>query len=115
MRNITDLLDQYTEVWFWIREEYHDHFYKELMNMNAVFLNGDHVTRDSIRHCMGVHKDKTVGYVSNLVWYNTFSSSTAPIKVDYGRYIEDNDDFILLKSNIQPIDVTELLRGKKNG
>lgn len=112
MRSILDLFHQQEEVWFWIEEKYQDRFFDELMNMNAIFLNGDPVTRETIRHCMGVHNDKTVGYVSNLVWYKTFSSPTAPVKVDYGKYIEAKDDYVFSKSNIQPLDVTKLLGGK---
>ena len=112
MQNIVELLNQHEEVWFWIEEKYQDHFFEELIDMNAIFLNGTPVTREKIKHCMAVHNDKTVGYVSNLVWYKTFSSPTAPIKVDYGKYICDKDEYVFLKSNLQPIDVAELVGGK---
>ena len=115
MRKIIELLQQYEEVWFWIDKEYQDQFFKELIDLNVIFTNGAPVARGAIRHCMGVDNKKTVGYLSNMVWFNSFSHGNPPLKVNYGKYINGEDDYVFLKSNIQPIDIDELMEGRNNG
>lgn len=110
-RDISKLLSQYKEVWFWIDEEYQDRFFNDLIDMKVIFISGDPVTRDAIRHCMGVDNAGTVGYVSNLIWYNTFSNGNPPVKINYGKYISGEDDYIFSKPNIMPIDVNGLWGG----
>ena len=108
MRNIQELLLKHENVWFYISESYHERFYNELLHNGAKFMNGSEITPESIGHIVGVHADWTVGCVSNLVWYNAFSVTTAPLKVDYGKYISDNEDYVIIKPNIIPLGFEKL-------
>lgn len=108
MRNIQELLLKHENVWFYISEAYHERFYNELVANNARFMNGAEITPESIGHIVGVHADWTVGCVSNLVWYNTFFSPTAPLKVDYEKYAKGNEDYVIIKPNIIPLGFEKL-------
>lgn len=99
MRSIKELIDQHEDVWFWIEKKYQDHFYNDLAGMKAVFMNGNPVTKGSITHYMSVYHDKIVRYVSDLVWHKTAGS--APLKVDYGKFIEEREDYVITESDIR--------------
>ena len=108
MRKIQDLLVNYENVWFYISEASHEKFYNELLANDARFMNGSKITPESIGHIVGVHADWTVGCVSNLVWYNTFSATSAPLKVDYEKYAKGNKDYVIIKPNIIPLGFEKL-------
>jgi len=93
LRDIKELIVQYGDIWFWIEEAYYNDFYNDLIRLNAVFMDGKPITTDSIRRCMGVNQDMVVRYVTFLVWCK--SSSGSPIKIDYRKYIEGQEDYIL--------------------
>lgn len=103
MPGIDKLLEQHGDVWFWVDKNYRTRFYSELSGMEARFANGEAVTPEGIGHCMGVHRNKSVGYVSNMVWYNTFFSPAAPVKVDYRKYTEGREDYMLAEPNLRPV------------
>lgn len=103
MRTIKELLLRHENVWFYISEEYLDRFYDELIDNDARFINGSKITRESIGHIMGVHDDWTIGYVSNLVWYQTFFVPSAPLKLDYGKYLTGKCDYLITEPNIIPL------------
>lgn len=107
-RKITSLINDNTEVWFYIEDEYMQLFFNELCEIGARFLNGEEITKDSIKTMMGVSRDKTVGYVSNLVWYNTFFTENPAIKVFYGKYKEGSEDYIIKEPNIVPLNQAEI-------
>lgn len=102
MNCVRKLLKQHETVWFRIDGAEQTEFYKDLTDLGAVFLNGAPVTRDAIGCRMGVHRNGTVGYVSNLVWYMTFSSPTAPVKVDYGK-LRAGEPFLITEPDIRPL------------
>ena len=107
MKKILDLLKKYDEVWFWINEDVQEQFYAELNQIGAMFLNGKPILLEDIRHCMGISKDFSVGYISNLVWSKTFSSGTTAIKVNYKKYVSGEEDYIYTKPNTYPISIEE--------
>ena len=103
MRKISELLQAYGRVWFYIADEYAEEFCAELCEFGARFQNGDAVTADNIGNIMGVHADGVVGYVSYMIWYNTFSVKDAPVKVDYAKYHTGQSDFVFTEPNIVPL------------
>jgi len=112
MRSIENLLKEQGHVWFYVTEEWHQEFYDELVSLEMRFMSGENITPKSISVLMGISNDGTVGYVSHLVWYNSFfSPSATPTKVDYGKYHCGADDYFIIKPNITPInwnDVAEI-------
>lgn len=102
-RSIADLLQEHGRVWFYITDACIDDFYSELYEFGGHFQNGDAVTRDNIGNIMGVHSDGTVGHISNMIWYNTFSVKDAPIKVDYAKYRSGVDGYVFTEPNIVPM------------
>ena len=109
MRSIEMLLKQHEDVWFYVTDEWKQDFYKELMSLEARFISGDIIALESISTLMGIGRNRTVGYISNLVWYNSFfSSSSTPIKVDYGKYHSGDDDYLITKPNITPVDWNDI-------
>lgn len=103
MNNISDLLQAHGRVWFYISDEYKETFYSELCALGAHFQNGNTVTEDLIGNIMAVHADGTVGYVSYMIWYNTFSVHDAPVKVDYAKYRTGQSDYVLSVPNVVPL------------
>ncbi len=103
MRNISDLLREHGRVWFYITDAYKEAFCSELCAYGAHFRNGDAVTADAIGNLMGVSADGTVGHISYMIWYSTFSVQDAPIKVDYAAYRSERSDYVLTEPNIVPL------------
>ena len=73
-------------MWFYIPDEWKECFYNEITQVGAKFMDGSEITKESIGTLMGIGKDKTVGYISNLVWYNTFFTDNAAVKVYYDKW-----------------------------
>ena len=104
MRSIEMLLKQHEDVWFYVTDEWKQDFYKELMSLEARFISGDIIALESISTLMGIGRNRTVGYISNLVWYKSFfSSSSTPIKVDYGKYHSGDEEYLITNPNITPV------------
>jgi len=107
-RSIATLLKKYDELWFYISDDYKEIFHKEIVALNAKFISGNDVDIKDIQTLMGINKGKEVGYISNLVWYNSFNSTKSEIiKVNYEKYHEGNDEYQIVKPNIMPIDFNE--------
>ena len=102
-RTITALLNNNERVWFYISNDWKKLFYDEIVQYGAKFMNGTEITKDSIGTLMGIGRDKTVGYISNYVWYNSFYSDNSIIKVYYDKYKAGREDFIVTEPNITPI------------
>lgn len=109
MRSIENLLKEQEHIWFYVTEEWQQKFYNELVSLKMRFMSGEKITRKSISVIMGISNDGTVGYVSHLVWYNSFfSPSCTPTKVDYGKYHSGTDDYLIRKPNITPVNWSDV-------
>ena len=102
MKEIRSLLNEYDNIWFYVSEQYQDQFYNELKLMDAHFLNGSKLAPESIGNIVGVHSDGTIGCVSYFVWYNSFFSTSTPIKIDYEKFCVGKDDYVITVPNILP-------------
>lgn len=53
---------------------------------------------------MGVGRDGTTGYISNMVWYHSFfSSAEMYTRVDYGKYRSGAEGYLITVPNIHPV------------
>ena len=95
MRRISELLEANGRIWFFIDDSYKDRFYDELIQMGARFANGEPVERGAISRFMGVGADKSVGHVSAMVWFRSFSHPGIPVKVDYENYTRGEEEYII--------------------
>ena len=108
MNSIRELLDIHNRIWFWIEEDYKITFYEEIVSLGVTFINGDVVSLESIRHCMGIDRtEMKVGYVSNLVWFHSFGMDDSPLKVNYRRFREGENPYMISDVNIIPLLVDE--------
>ena len=107
-RTIESLFEDNDRVWFYIPDEWKECFYNEITQVGAKFMDGSDITKDSIGTLMGIGKDKSVGYISNLVWYNTFFTDNAAVKVYYDKFKDASDDYLITEPNIKPLDIEEL-------
>lgn len=104
MRKMKDLFTENERVWFYITSEWQQDFYEELISLKARFMNGEQIQEGSIGSMMGVGRDGTTGYISNLVWYYSFfSSGDVFVKVDYGKYRSGAGDFLIMIPNVRPV------------
>lgn len=101
MRKMKNLFTENERVWFYITSEWQQDFYEELISLKARFMNGEQIHADSFGIMMGVGRDGTTGYISNLVWYYSFfSSADMYTRVDYGKYRSGADDYLITVPNI---------------
>lgn len=104
MRSMEILLKEQGHVRFYVTDGWKQDFYEELMSLGARIISGDNITLESISTFMGIDRNRTVGYISKLVWYKSFfSSSSTTIKVDYGKYRSGDDEYLITKPNITPV------------
>lgn len=109
MRSIEMLLKEYEDVRFYVTDEWKQDFYEQLMSLGAGFNSGNDITLESINTLMGVNRNRTVGYISNLVWYKSFfSQAPTIIKVDYGKYRSGDDEYLITKPNITPVNLDDI-------
>lgn len=101
------LLKQYSRVWFYIPEECRAAFAEELRSMHIPMMDGRELRTGDVGLLMGV--SDRAGYLSNLVWYCSFEKSDSPIKVHYGRYRAGEEDCVIKKPNILPVDLSKLV------
>ena len=102
-RTITALLNNNERVWFYIPNDWKTKFFDEIVQYGAKFMDGTEITKDSIGTLMGMGVDKTIGYISNCVWYNSFYIEKSIIKVYYDKYKLGREDFIVSEPNIAPV------------
>ena len=109
MRSIEILLNEHKDVWFYVTDVWRRDFYKELVSLGAKFVSGDNITLETIGTLMGIDRNRIVGYVSNLVWYNSFFSQiSTTIKVDYGKYRRGDDEYLITRANISPLNWNDI-------
>ena len=96
MRKIDELFLEHERIWFYVGEEWKEAFFEEILSRNARFQNGTLLKREDIGCFMGVGRDGTVGYVSYFVWYSSFGSPYARVKIDYRKYRLGASDYIIM-------------------
>lgn len=113
MTRIEELLKNRSHIWFWVEEEEREAFCRELSTAGFCFMNGTPLSPSHLRPGgVGVSRNKTVGHVSNLIWYKSFSSPHPPLKIRYSRFARGEEDFLITAPNIQPIPPNELTGGR---
>ena len=118
MNHILSLLEIYDEVWFYVPNEYREQFLQELIDMDAYFINGAPAKDETqqllalnYRLQIGVDRNREVGYISNICWCGSFSSSTSKAKIHYGRYVTGDKNYVITQPDLVPISPKELLQG----
>ena len=115
MNHILSLLEIYDEVWIYVPDEYREQFLQELIDMDAHFISGTPAKkitlRENIRLQIGVDRNREVGYISNICWCGSFSSSTSKAKIHYGRYVTGDKNYVITNPDLVPISPKELLQG----
>ena len=118
MNHILSLLEIYDEVWIYVPDEYREQFLQELIDMDAYFINGTPAKGETQRLLalnyrlqIGVDRNRKVGYISNICWCGSFSSSTSITKIHYGRYVTGDKKYLITQPDLVPISPKELLQG----
>ena len=97
MRKLTDLIRAYPYVWIFCRtEDLQIQFLNQLETEGFKALNGQNPTELFHHQLYGINDDMTMGYLSSMIW--VFSARNAcddPIRVDYEKYITDEDDYFV--------------------
>lgn len=111
MNNVEKLLQIYQEesVWFYLsNDDVKEKFRKELVELNAYWSDQTKFSMDHhISYTMAVHQDKKVAFISAYVWYLSFKLNDEHIKIDYKKYIEGNNDYLIKESNITYVEISQ--------
>jgi len=107
MRNMKTLMDGKARIWFYLKDEAtKKRFIEDAVEQGCRFLNGDELTIQDCSHIMSIHADKKVAHVAIFIWNASFQGAqfaVPPLKVDYARYIDGNDDWACKKSDFIPV------------
>ncbi|MCR5202454.1 MAG: hypothetical protein K6D02_05120 [Lachnospiraceae bacterium] len=113
MRTIRELISNNETVWFYLsNEEAKNLFYEEAKELNLHLKDEDTIKRELISDRMAVHSDCTLWYISIMVWHNSYNikeddtGNNAKVrscpKIDYLKYKNGDDDYLLTKSVYTP-------------
>lgn len=105
MRTIDELLNNNAAVWFYCEsEEIGKKFLQDAENEGYTFVNGTKPTENGWGHILVPHKDKTIAYLSLMIWTMAFSQQFTTdsrtkrrvklIKIEYKKYINGEEDYI---------------------
>ena len=97
MRTITELIKNNERVYVKLPNKAIQYrFFSDAEREGFTFADGDKPTSDQCYHLIAVHRDKTLAYVSGWasnVYYNINKKNL--ITVDYEKYIDEEDDYIV--------------------
>lgn len=114
MNNVEKLLKIYQgeTIWFYLsNDDVKESFKKELVELNVNWNDQTKFSEDHhVSYTMAVHQDKTVAFISAYIWSLSFQLNDKHIKVDYKKYIEGSKDYLIKKSNMQPVEPVQNLK-----
>ena len=94
MRLLKDLIQSNSTVWIYCESEaLQKHFLKQAEREGFLALNGQKPTELFHHQLYGISDDMTVGYLSAMIWSLTFRDGDSHVRVDYGKYISDANDY----------------------
>lgn len=104
MQSLKLLTEDNDSVWVYCKnEDLASKFLLQCEEEGFMALNGSNPT-ELFRHKLyGLSGDMTMGYLASMVWSLTFQDDNDDhMRIDYEKYILDEDDFICRKIDSKP-------------
>ena len=109
MHTLKSLIENHETVWFYCAtKNLQRGFLEQAENEGFVTLNGQKPTELFDQYFYGINDDMSMGYLSNMIWCLTFQTGgDTHVRVDYEKYITDEDDYICHESPLRRIRYTD--------
>ena len=108
MRSLKALIEQNDSVWIYCKDEpLQVQFLEQAESEGFLALNGQKPTELFHHMLYGIDSDMTMGYLSNMCWCLTFREGDTHVRVDYGKYIAGEEDYICHTSPLKKVGQTE--------
>ena len=109
MKLLKALLEDNDTIWLYCRNErLAKCFLEQCENDGFCALNGQKPTELFRQKYYGILDDMTMGYLSSMIWSLTFQNGEDDhVRIDYEKYISDEEDYICYKTNTKSVSYTD--------
>jgi len=108
MRTLQSLIKKNMKVWFYCgTKDLQKKLLEQAEEEGFVTMRGEDPTFLSLQRLYGINSERTIGYISNFIWYLSFQTGSSDIlHIDYDRYISGENDYISHAPKMQPMEIT---------
>ena len=98
MRTLRELIQNNSIVWIYCEnKEQQIHFLTQAENEGFLALNGQKSSELYCQRLYGISDNMTMGYLSSMCWSLTFREGDNHVRVNYGKYIAGEVDYMYHK------------------